>query len=628
MKTKSTQYAIRKRDVLNRRKQPFIYRLYLKKKDSDYNYILNYLYNNCHPKSLCTTIKKKYPKIYNILETIRIDNNLHNNIESIYWYLNDIKKIPLCKCNNKLTWISAKRVYGIENLCGKCATIKHTAENNLKKYGVKSTSQLDSIKKKIRNSNMKKYGKPYAFQSENIKEKIKKTNIEKYGVEFSSQRSEWKDQVNETLIKKHGSIDNYNIHKYNKTKETCLEKYGADHHLMDKDVIKKRESTCMEKYGATNCMGNDEVRKKVSDSYYKNSDFISYMKRLIINRGYELISEYIDSHSNITLLCKQCNNKFDITWNSFQQGAGICPNCNPVSISHAELELRNYINEELNIDTINNNRKLLKEGKELDIYIPSKNIAIEYCGLAFHSTYNNAYNNTPKNYHIDKYNNCKEKGIRLITIFEDEWILKNDVVKSILKNILTNRNIKIRASKCEIKLVNYKDRHEFMNNYHLQGDRTSTICIGLFYKNELISAMSFTNKGNYKWELDRLCTKSNYMIYGGSSRILKYFKINYEWSVINTYADLRWSIGNVYKTLGFNYLYNTSPNYWYWGKGIKGRSHRLNYSKNKLENKVKIFDSNKTEFQIMAENNYGWIYDCGNMKFELRRKKPNSEELG
>ena len=71
---------------------------------------------------------------------------------------------------------------------------------------------------------------------------------------------------------------------------------------------------------------------------------------------------------------------------------------------------------------------------ELDIYIPSKRIAVEYNGLAWHSE--KFKGNGTKTYHLMKTNLCKENGIKLIHFFEDEWLEKKEIVKSVLTEIL------------------------------------------------------------------------------------------------------------------------------------------------------------------------------------------------
>ena len=68
-----------------------------------------------------------------------------------------------------------------------------------------------------------------------------------------------------------------------------------------------------------------------------------------------------------------------------------------------------------------------------------------------------------------------------------------------------------------------------------------------------------------QWELSRFCSLCNYQILGGASKLLKYFKENYQNEIpIISYADRRWSIGDLYKALGFEFVHYSSPSYWYW----------------------------------------------------------------
>jgi hypothetical protein len=131
--------------------------------------------------------------------------------------------------------------------------------------------------------------------------------------------------------------------------------------------------------------------------------------------------------------------------------------------------------------------------------------------------------------------------------------------------------------------------------------------------------MTFIKKGGGSYELARFCNLMNNIIYGGASRLLKYFKCNYEWTNLLSYADMRWSNGNVYHKLGFELDGCTGPNYWYWGKGITGRKHRLNYMKSSLTS-MDHYDDKLTEFQIMSLEKFAWIYDCGHMRFMMRNR--------
>jgi len=259
---------------------------------------------------------------------------------------------------------------------------------------------------------------------------------------------------------------------------------------------------------------------------------------------------------------------------------------------------------------------------EIDFNILNKNIAIEFDGLYWHCNRHQLNNN----YHLQKTLLCKEKGIQLIHIFEDEWILKKEIVLSRLRSLLNLIKEKIFARKCKIKIVNFQEKNEFLEKNHIQGKDISMINIGLYYNNELVSIMTFSSgnisKGKKKeegiWELNRFCNKINLNVIGGAGKLLSHFKKNYQWKEIYSYADKRWSTGNLYKKLNFNLEYETRPNYWYinLSKSIK-RFHRFTFRKSMLI-KMKEYKEELTEMEIMTKKGWNWIYDCGNLKFILK----------
>lgn len=142
---------------------------------------------------------------------------------------------------------------------------------------------------------------------------------------------------------------------------------------------------------------------------------------------------------------------------------------------------------------------------------------------------------------------------------------KKNIVKSRIKAIIGLTPYKIQARKCIVKEIDSKLANKFIEKYHIQGKSNSTVNIGLFYKNRLCAVMTFgkprfTRK--YDWELHRYCTLSNFNIIGGAGKLLSYFRKNYQGSIIS-YADKRWSDGNLYRQLGFKELNDSEPEYYY-----------------------------------------------------------------
>ena len=178
---------------------------------------------------------------------------------------------------------------------------------------------------------------------------------------------------------------------------------------------------------------------------------------------------------------------------------------------------------------------------------------------------------------------------------------KQDIIKAKLKALFDVDQKRIYARKCLIKEISVFDKNEFLNKYHIQGEDKSKIKLGLFYNDELVAVMTFgksrLNK-HYEWELIRYATK--YKVIGGAGKLLKYFERNYKPNSIITYADRRFSQGNMYFKLGFNLDHISQPNY-IWIKDDKILT-RYQTQKHMLKNVIHKFDNKLTEAENMVNN--------------------------
>lgn len=285
--------------------------------------------------------------------------------------------------------------------------------------------------------------------------------------------------------------------------------------------------------------------------------------------------------------------------------------------SKSEIEIEEFI-KSLNVEVIACDKKQLS-GIELDLYLPTHNIAIEYNGLYWHSEKQGKH----KNYHINKTTKCLEKNIQLIHIFSDEWLSKKDVIKNRLINLLKQNNEKIYARNCQITTITNQEKSDFLNANHLQGNDKSSIYFGLKHNGNIKAIITFGklrnalgNKTSHsdEYELYRYCSNN---VVGGFSKLLKHFIKNYSPNKIITYANRNWSPSDdycFYSKVGFNYVGITKPNYSY-TKKYDIREHRFNYRKDLLVSRG--YDENKTEYEIMNELGFDKIWDTGNLKYEL-----------
>lgn len=357
-------------------------------------------------------------------------------------------------------------------------------------------------------------------------------------------------------------------------------------------------------------------KNEISKSRTKTTEeFIEQCKHIYGNLYDYSNTEYVASDKKITAKCNQCNKYFSVEANSHLQGHG-CPN-HYRNKSKIEEEVFNYVKKIANSIVIENYRDN-KEIKEIDIYVPSYKIGIEIDGLFWHNELNKE-----KDYHLNKTIACEKNGIRLIHIFEDEWLYKQDILKSMLKNILGKTPNKIYARKCVIKDVVTKEASDFLLKNHLQGKCGSSIKIGLYYNNELVSLMCFgksrhfIGNGKTQWELLRFCNKLDTTVVGGASKLLNYFIKTYNPEEIISYADRRWSNGNLYEKLGFVKYNESKPNYYY----IIGqkRIYRFNLRKNVLIEKYGC-PIEMSEHDFCLSKKWYRIYDCGCLCYVWKNK--------
>lgn len=349
------------------------------------------------------------------------------------------------------------------------------------------------------------------------------------------------------------------------------------------------------------------TKQQISQERTKTTEEFIEQAKKIYGDAYDYSeTEYVASDKKVRVKCNECGRYFEVEANSHLQGHG-CP-YHYTQKSKLEEELLEFIKTLTNEEIIENYRGI-KEIKELDVYVPSLNLAFELNGLYWHNELNKS-----KNYHLEKTIACEKAGIHLMHIFEDEWLYKQEIIKSMLRNMFHKTATSIMARKCEIREVSSHDASDFLDNNHLQGKCGSSIRYGLFHNNELVSLMTFgksrhfVGNGKSQWELLRFCNKINTNVIGGASKLFKHFVNNNVVNEIISYADRRWSNGNLYEKLNFS-LYNQSkPNYYY----VIGdrRVYRFNLRKSILMEKYGC-PKEMSEREFCKQQKWYRIYDCG-----------------
>lgn len=435
-----------------------------------------------------------------------------------------------------------------------------------------------------------------AAQDSIVLEKRKTTNFRKYGVENPFQNKEIQKKYNNTMKRKYGVINPSSSKQIqNKKTKNNYEKYGVSHWMKLNEYKDKVTNTTLERYGVNN-HSKSHFSNKTKELIDNEIELLALYEKY---KSCEKIAELLNVGA--TTIQKRLRDK-----DFFIKRGGF---------SWPQKEIEDFLNE-LQISFISNTRKITPP-KEIDIFVPDYNIGIEFCGLYWHSE----SNINDKFYHYKKYKECLDKNIRLITIFSDEWFNKKEICKNRLRAIFQKSPTLFGARQTIIKPISYSESKEFLEKTHIQGSCIAKYRYGAFFKNKLVSVMTFSKRrkalGSTSDQFELLRFSSLYPIPGMASKFLKVFINEVNPKEIISYSDRRWNTGNVYEKIGFELISETKPNYW-WVENYKVRHHRFKFAKHKLVKQG--FSKELTESKIMYSLGYDRIWDCGNLKFIWSQK--------
>lgn len=510
--------------------------------------------------------KGNHPDAYNYIKTSYPDIDFK---EGLYLILNDMQEPPKCYCGKPVGFRNS--VYGYNECCSpECAAKKPTRAQKisstlLKKYGDPKYNN----RAKSRETTLHRYGKENPFQVEEIKNKIKETNLKKYGVEYPSQSPIIQETLKRNTLKRYGVERVQSLERVReKIRKTYQVNYIKGHsHILGYDgenwICKCPHEKCC------NCKEREYIISP--DQFFARREFNiePCTKLLTIGRG---------------------RNKD--TW--------------------PEKYIKNIL-DGCGVKYITNIRNIISP-YELDIYIPEMYIAFECNGCYWHSD-----DVKLPSYHRKKFKACLDKGIQLITIWEDQIINTPEIVESLIKAKLGIYKQKIYARKCIVKEIPSDICSKFLMENHIQGRTKTKVRLGLYYGQELVGVMTFNTRsalsGGKKdgWELNRFCTVRGTQIIGGAGKLLGYFERKYGPEKIISFSSNDISTGGLYRTLGFRQGATTSA-YWYVHKKTYIRYHRSTFQKNNI--KQFALNEKETEKEIMSRLPYYRIYDSGHIRWE------------
>jgi len=347
---------------------------------------------------------------------------------------------------------------------------------------------------------------------------------------------------------------------------------------------------------------------KCSTAYQPtNKEFINKLVYKFGERHDYSKTIYTSSKDRITVICPE-HGEFQIRAESYVR-SGSCPRC---CSSNEQLVIHDFVTS-FEPTAKSNDREAIRP-LELDVYIPSKKLGIEYNGNYWHS-FNRNETTEERKRHQTKFEKCEKSGIRLFQINTTEYEDKFEIVQSMIRHRL-GLSKKVGARKTMVKEISNKEAGIFLDRCHISGHRNASKNYGLILDDKLIATTTFS-KYKIGWEIIRYANELNITVVGGFSRLLKSFIIDNRPKTIMTFADLRYGSGNVYKESGFELVKRTKPGYVYLDSNARYMGSRIKFQKHKLEKILEVFHTELTESENMFLNGYRRMWDAGHNQFIL-----------
>lgn len=327
------------------------------------------------------------------------------------------------------------------------------------------------------------------------------------------------------------------------------------------------------------------------------------------------VSDYVDYYTEVAVRCP-VHGVFYVIPDYHIHGTQ-CPEC-AMQGSRMERELRERLKAALpKVQWEFNNRRVLPGNLEIDAYAPKEKLGIEAHGLVWHSEYGRP--DDASSYHATKLKAAQKVGINLLQFWEHEIVGKPELVLSMVRNRV-GLSKTVGARECDVVELSPQESRSFLSAHHLQGSVGSTLRLGLWHrkKNRVAALMTFSPPrldNDVEWELVRYCSHKDLSVVGGASKLLAHFKKVYAPNSIVSYADRRYSSGELYTKLGFTLTHITKPDYFY----VKGNGYRVSRYKarhRELKSWLPVYDPDLSERDNMRANKFFRVYDCGRLVFK------------
>lgn len=298
-----------------------------------------------------------------------------------------------------------------------------------------------------------------------------------------------------------------------------------------------------------------------------------------------------------------CENRHEWDTLLYQRTGGAksgCPDCWASRYSsQPETELQDFLTS-LGVSFLSNDKKFL-QGKELDIYIPANKLAIEFNGLYWHTEEMGKH----PSYHYDKWLACREKGVQLIQIWEDEWNFNPEQIKHMISHKLgLSTQRRVFARKTQVIQLDRTAAKSFLAMNHVQGFAKGSHYLGLTEidnsQSEILAVLVLEDEPSISGKLMNIIRyATSVTLVGGFTKLLSHVTKEYGPDSYQALADHSVSTGNLFASNGFVAEKVTSPDYMYFtGKKREPKENLDEQRLAKLTDSKRIWDAGKTLYVL------------------------------
>lgn len=529
------------------------------------------------------------------------------NKRQLYWLVHhpELDEAPKCPVCGRMVHFECGKTHCSQACAKKDPEVqKKVIASNIERYGTPYPLMSEQIKAKARKTCLERFGVEHSMQSDAVKEKAKETNRRNLGCDWVFQSKEKMEQARETNRRNLGcdwAMQSDAVMK--KARKSNLERYGAERPLQAKECVEKMQRTMAERYGSASAFSSPELALKAK----KNSRAVNWQRNrnsLLKRKSIELLTskeEYLNADI-FRYRCLICGTEFESEGTNYHQVT--CPKCLEIlGTSRKEKEITEFVRN-LGFDVLENNRTIL-DGRELDLVVPSRNVAFEYNGCWWHRA-----ERMGRTYHLEKTLGCESKGMRLVHIFSSDWMGKQDACRGLIKASLDAYDKRINANQCVIHSVSQDEYSIFINDNALNCSIECEKRLGLYLDGKLVSAAGFNALSKDCAEIKTFACRNGIEVRNG----LECLCIHSGFDRLS--ASLDYSCCNAAEWIqcGFAFVERTEPQ----ARWMKNANTLRTVNVESFLGES--FDPSLSEAENMSLAGWTQIFDCGNLKMEWRRE--------